>query len=58
MTAFLWTFIVLEGLAIVGRLVFLANGRRIEKSGREIALDCIVSVGFLAWAIVLLARAA
>lgn len=56
MTTFLWAMIVLCGLGVVGKLLWLATGRLPPRTPFQEAADVAFNAAVVVWAAVLLAR--
>ncbi len=57
MTAFVWTMLVITAFSVIVKVACLAAGTLPTPSKFTMAGDAIIGIGFMAWAIVLLARA-
>ena len=54
MTAFLWFFIVMTALSVVGKLRWLATGDFPRRTAKEQAFDVFAQSALIAWAVWLL----
>ena len=55
MTAFLWTMIVLMALMVIGKLIWLAEGKIPERNPKHLAVDIVLDAALIVWASILLA---
>lgn len=57
MTLFLWVMISLFALNAGGKLIWLATRKFPERNSKTEAIDVVVNVAFIVWAVVLLVTA-